>query len=186
MSGGAAASSRNREPIGSADAGAPVSNADIAPIFEEVAGLPKLRDEKPFRIRLSRERQTRRLLRAMEHRCFTVLAHPLGRLIGEREGIDVYLPAVIAAARRRGCCLELNAQAQRMDLADVYCREARELGVPIAVNSDAHRREDFANLRYGVGQARRGWLEKGDVLNTRPLAELRKVLDGLRRKGGGT
>ncbi|MBL6750255.1 MAG: DNA polymerase/3'-5' exonuclease PolX [Nevskia sp.] len=125
---------------------------------------------------LPRARQTRRLLRAMEHRRFAILAHPTGRLIGEREGIDVDMPAVIEAARARGCCLELNAQPQRMDLFDLHCRAASERGVPVCVSTDAHRTGDFDNLRYGVGQARRGWLEKKDVLNTRPLAELRHFL----------
>ncbi|WP_051748425.1 DNA polymerase/3'-5' exonuclease PolX [Nevskia soli] len=125
---------------------------------------------------LPRARQTRRILRAMEHRYFTILAHPLGRLIGEREMLDVDLPEVIAGARRRGCALELNAQPQRMDLFDIHCRAAKEQGVPICINSDAHRTGDFTNLRYGVGQARRGWLEKGDVLNTRTLPQLRQYL----------
>jgi DNA polymerase (family 10) len=125
---------------------------------------------------LPRARQTRRLLRAIEHRHFTLLAHPCARLIGEREALDVDMAAVIHAARERGCALELNAQPQRMDLPDIHCRQAREQGVPICINSDAHRSGDFDNLRYAVGQARRGWLEKGDVLNTRPLPELRRFL----------
>ncbi|MOA09615.1 DNA polymerase/3'-5' exonuclease PolX [compost metagenome] len=72
--------------------------------------------------------------------------------------------------------MELNAQPQRLDLDDLHCREAREAGVPIAISSDAHSALDFAGLRLGIGQARRGWLEAKDVLNTRPLAELRRWL----------
>jgi DNA polymerase (family 10) len=125
---------------------------------------------------LSQRQQTRRLLRAMEHRYFTLLAHPFCRLIGEREGLEVDMPAVIKAARQRGCCVELNAQSKRMDLFDIYCRQAKDEGVLVCIDSDAHHAADFANLRYGVGQARRGWLEKGDVLNTRTLGELRRYL----------
>ena len=83
---------------------------------------------------------------------------------------------IIAKAAERGCFLELNASPKRLDLIDIYCQMARELGVLIAINTDAHRTSDFDNLRFGVGQARRGWLEKKDVLNTRTLPELRKLL----------
>ena len=75
-----------------------------------------------------------------------------------------------------GCFLELNAQPKRLDLTDVHARMAREEGVLVAIDSDAHSVHDFANLDYGIGQARRGWLEAADVLNTRPLTELRGLL----------
>ena len=79
-------------------------------------------------------------------------------------------------ARSRGCFLELNAQPDRMDLSDVYCQAAKGAGVLISIGSDSHSTTDFDFLRFGVGQARRGWLEKVDVLNTRPLRELRALL----------
>ena len=112
----------------------------------------------------------------MDHRHFTILAHPLCRLINERDPLNLDLPVIIKAARQRGCCLELNAQPQRMDLFDLQCRYAKDEGVLIAINSDAHRTVDFAYLQYGVAQARRAWLEKTDVLNTRPLTELKAFL----------
>jgi DNA polymerase (family 10) len=125
---------------------------------------------------LSRERQTERILRAMDRPCLNILAHPSGRLIQEREPYDVDMVRIIRAAADRGCFLELNAHPERLDLIDSHCRMAREAGVLVAINSDAHGVEDFDNLRYGVGQARRGWLGKADVLNTRPLNELKKLL----------
>jgi DNA polymerase (family X) len=125
---------------------------------------------------LPRARQTERILRAMDHRHFTLLAHPSARLIGEREPCDIDMPKLIEHARRRGCYLELNAHPERLDLTDTWCRAAKEAGVLIAINSDAHSARDFANLRFGVGQARRGWLGVQDVLNARPLAALRKLL----------
>lgn len=125
---------------------------------------------------LSRAKQTQRLLRALEHKHFSILAHPGARLLGERPPIDCDFEAVIEAARQRGCALELNAQPQRLDLDDLHCRQAREAGVPIAISSDAHSANGFDLLRFGIGQARRGWLEAKDVLNTRPLAELRRLL----------
>lgn len=125
---------------------------------------------------LSRARQTERILRAMEHPRFTLLAHPTGRLIEKREPYDVDMLRIIRQAKNRGCFLELNAHPERLDLLDTYCQMAKEEGVLISINSDAHSTFDFANLRFGVGQARRGWLGKQDVLNTRPLAELRTLI----------
>ncbi|MGY3302930.1 DNA polymerase (family 10) [Pseudomonas sp. PvR086] len=125
---------------------------------------------------LTLRQQTQRLLRAMDHRYFTILAHPLCRLINERDPLNLDLPAIIKAAAQRGCCLELNAQPQRMDLFDLQCQYAKDEGVLISVNSDAHRTADFANLRYGVAQARRGWLEKHNVINTRSPAELKALV----------
>ena len=121
---------------------------------------------------LPRARQTERILRAMQHPHFTLLAHPTGRLIEQRAPYDVDMLRIIREARNRGCFLELNAHPERLDLLDTYCQMAKEEGVLVSINSDAHSSFDFANLRYGIGQARRGWLEKKDVLNTRPLAQL--------------
>jgi DNA polymerase (family 10) len=125
---------------------------------------------------LPRRKQTARILRALESRYFTLLAHPSGRLLGERDAMDVDWLRIVRAAKQRGCFLELNAQPDRLDLDDVQCRMAREEGVLVAVDSDAHSTFDFAHLKYGIGQARRGWLEAGDVLNTRGLKELRPLL----------
>jgi DNA polymerase (family 10) len=112
----------------------------------------------------------------MDNPYFTLLAHPTGRMIESRDPYDVDMLRIIRHARSRGCFLELNAHPERLDLLDTHCRMAKEEGVPVAINSDAHSREDFANLRFGVGQARRGWLEPADVLNTRPLPELWRLL----------
>jgi DNA polymerase (family 10) len=128
------------------------------------------------RFNLSREKQTERILRAIERPCFTILAHPTGRLIGEREPYDVDMPRLIAAARQRGCFLELNAHPDRLDLTEVHCRMAKDAGVLVSIATDAHRVTEFSSLRFGVGQARRGWLGPQDVLNTRPLDELRPLL----------
>ena len=125
---------------------------------------------------LSRARQTDRILRAMEHPCFTILAHPTGRLLEQREAYDADMPRIIRQARQCGCFLELNAHPERLDLLDIYCHMAKDEGVLVSINSDAHSLTDFDNLIYGIGQARRGWLEKADVLNTRSLAQLRKLL----------
>ena len=131
---------------------------------------------------LTRRKQTDRILRAMDHRCFTLLAHPGGRLIGSREPYDVDMLKIVREAKSRGCFLELNAQPDRLDLHDTHCQMARDEGVLVSINSDAHSTLDFDNLSYGIGQARRGWLEPGDVLNTRSLAAVKPLLGRTMRR----
>ena len=126
--------------------------------------------------RLSREKQTERIMRAMDHPHFTILAHPSGRLIDERDPYEVDMPRLIRHARKRGCVLEVNAHPVRLDLTDMDCQMAKDEGVLVSINSDAHSVLDFENIRYGVGQARRGWLEKSNVLNARSLQSLRPLL----------
>ena len=121
-------------------------------------------------------KQTERILRAMDHRFFTILAHPINRLINERPPIEVEMIQVIQKAKERGCFLELNSNPRRLDLYDTFCQIAKEERVLVSINSDAHSVKGFDQLRYGVGQARRGWLEKEDVVNTRPLEELKMLL----------
>jgi len=125
---------------------------------------------------LSRARQTARVLKALDNPLVSILAHPTGRLIGEREAYEIDMLAVMRKAKRRGVALELNAHPDRLDLNDVHCRMAKDEGVLVAIGSDAHGVDGFDVLRYGVGQARRGWLEKEDIRNARPLVELRRCL----------
>jgi len=121
-------------------------------------------------------RQLDRIRRAMDNRYFTLLAHPSGRLLGQRAPAEIDMVSLIRAARERGCYMELNAQPDRLDLFDIYCQAAKAEGVLVSINSDAHATNEFDFLRFGVGQARRGWLSKADVLNTRPLADLLRLL----------
>jgi DNA polymerase (family 10) len=125
---------------------------------------------------LPRRRQTERILRALDNRCVNLLAHPTGRLIGAREPYEVDMLRIVRKAKARRIYLELNSQPERLDLDDAMCQMARGEGVLVSINSDAHSTFDFANLRYGVGQARRGWLERDHVLNARSLPALRALL----------
>ena len=126
--------------------------------------------------RFSSDRQTERVLRAMDHPCFTMLAHPTGRLLLEREPYELDLSRVIEHAAQRGCFLELNSHPLRLDLTETSCRMAKSQGVRVCINTDAHGTTDLDHMVYGVGQARRGWLGKKDVLNTLPLKSLRAAL----------
>ena len=125
---------------------------------------------------LPRKAQTDRVVRALQNRHVSILAHPTGRLIGEREPYDIDMDVVIAAARKAGCYLEINAEPDRLDLDDLHAYAAKLAGVKLAVSTDAHSVEAFQCMRFGIDQARRAWLTANDVLNTRPLAELRKLL----------
>jgi DNA polymerase (family 10) len=125
---------------------------------------------------LSEQKQTARVLRAMEHRAFSILSHPMTRLIGERPAVALDLERICRAAKSRPCFLELDAQPQRLDLDDTQCRMAREHGVLVSIASDAHAGAQFENLEYGAIQARRGWLTADDVLNSRRLGEVRALL----------
>jgi len=129
-----------------------------------------------YNFKLSKEKQTERVIRAMDNPRVNIFGHPTGRLINERPPYEIDLEKVMRAAVERGCFLELNAHPDRLDLDDVHCQRAKEMGLKIALSTDAHSTDDLDLMRFGVGQARRGWLEPGDVINTRPLAELRKLL----------
>ncbi len=120
---------------------------------------------------LSREKQTERIIRAMDNPYFNILAHPSGRLINERESYEVDMEKVMKAAFERGCFLELNAHPDRLDLTDIDCKMAKQMGLRVVISTDAHSITDLDFMRFGVGQARRGWLEPEDVLNTRSLKE---------------
>ncbi|HMO49649.1 MAG TPA: DNA polymerase/3'-5' exonuclease PolX [Kiritimatiellia bacterium] len=129
---------------------------------------------------LSRDQQTERILRALDNPHVTFLAHPTGRLLLEREPYDLDMDRMLEHIRQRGCFVELNAHPLRLDLNEVYCRRAKELGIPVVINNDAHSIPDFSHHAHGICQARRGWLEKKDVLNSLPLAKLQKKLQATR------
>jgi len=125
---------------------------------------------------LSSDEQTARILRAMQNPCVSIIGHPTGRLIGEREPYAVDMDRITSAARDLNCCLEINAEPDRLDLNDLHAHMAKSKDVKIAISTDAHSVNAFAYMRYGVDQARRAWLTAADVINTRPLTELRKLL----------
>ena len=125
---------------------------------------------------LPRAKQTERILVALDNPAVAILAHPTGRLIEERDPYDVDMQKIIRKAKARNVALEVNAHPERLDLLDTHCQMAKQEGVLVSINSDAHSTYEFGMLGFGVGQARRGWLEKQDVLNTKSLKDLRRWL----------
>jgi DNA polymerase (family 10) len=124
----------------------------------------------------SRDRMTARLVRAVEHPLVNVLGHPTGRSIGRRPPVDADWDTVFRAAARSGTALEVNSFPDRLDLDDELIRRARAAGVKLAISTDAHAVTHFANIRFGVATAQRGWAGPADVINTWPLARLRRFL----------
>ncbi len=129
-----------------------------------------------YKFNLSREKQTERIIRAMGNRYFTILAHPTGRMIGERDPYELDMEKILNAAGENECFIELSAHPKRLDLVDYHCKQAKEMGVKVAISTDSHSTGGLENMKYGIGQARRGWLEKDDVLNTMSLDDLVKVV----------
>ncbi|MFA5352723.1 MAG: DNA polymerase/3'-5' exonuclease PolX [Thermodesulfovibrionales bacterium] len=126
--------------------------------------------------RQSREQLTMRMVSAMRNPLVSIIAHPTGRLIGEREAYELDMDEVLKVASETGTALEINAYPLRLDLSDSHVKRAKAMGVPIVINTDTHVTNQFDAMSYGVSIARRGWLEKGDVLNTLPVDELLKRL----------
>lgn len=119
---------------------------------------------------------TARLLRAIENPYVDIIAHPTGRRLLSREAYTYDMEAVMDAAAKAGVCLEINSLIERLDLNDAHARLAKQRGVMLVIDSDAHSRQALAGTRWGVATARRAWLEAGDVLNTRPVEQFRQAL----------
>jgi len=129
------------------------------------------------------EQMTRRIIGAIENPNVDVLAHPTGRLLPDREPVAVDMEAIFQAAARTNTRLEINGMPSRLDLKDIHNYRARELGVKLVINTDAHSTEHLEFMRFGVGVARRGWCQAQDILNTKPLNEVITYLKGLSRGG---
>src|SRR6056297_487992 len=136
------------------------------------------------KLEMAEDRQTERMIRAMDNPLVSIIGHPTGRRIGERKSCALDMERLLQAAKDRGCVLELNANPVRLDLKDVHCRMAVKKGVGIAISTDAHSTGGLDNMRFGVDQARRGWLSADDIVNTRSWGNLSKMLRRGRGKGG--
>ena len=129
-----------------------------------------------YKFNLSKREQTRRVIRAMKNRYFKIFAHPTGRIIGHRNAYELDISEIFKAAKDEGVYLEINAQPERLDINDIYAKAAKDEGIGLCINTDAHDTMSLDFMQYGVNQARRGWIEKSDLLNTLPLTKLKKAL----------
>jgi DNA polymerase (family 10) len=130
---------------------------------------------------LEREAMTDRILAAIDNPYTQILGHPTGRLLLRRDEYPYDMERVLNAAKKHGVAVECNAAPERLDLKDIYLRMAKDRGVGVIISTDAHTTHALSTMRFGVNMARRGWLEKKDVLNTFPL---QKLLAALRGKPG--
>jgi len=133
--------------------------------------------------KMDADAMTSRIIKAMQNPYVDALAHPTGRIIGKRDPYEVDVARLLAAAAELGVAMEINSYPDRLDLRDVHARRAKELGVKVVINTDAHDCDHLRLITYGVATARRGWLEPDDVLNTLPLKELRTRLRRNNRRG---
>ncbi len=115
------------------------------------------------------ETMTRRIMRAMEHPAVTIIGHLSARLLGRRKPVEFDLEALLRTARETGTAMEINASPQRLDLKDTHACRARELEVPLVINTDSHHHAGLGQRRFGVAVARRAWCEPRHILNTMPL-----------------
>jgi len=129
-----------------------------------------------YKFDLPHEKQMERIMRAMENPYFDIFGHPTARRLNDREPIDIDMEKVIDKAIEENCYIELNASPERLDINDIYCKRAKEKGLKIVISTDAHGPNQLQNMKYGINQARRGWLSPKDVLNTRSLNDFLKHL----------
>ncbi|HPP76313.1 MAG TPA: PHP domain-containing protein, partial [Armatimonadota bacterium] len=119
-----------------------------------------------------REQITQRMIKAMQNPHVDIIGHPSGRLIGRRDPADFDREVVFSTAVETGTAMEIDSQPDRLDLKDTDARRAVDMGVMVAINSDAHTTDQLDLIRFGIATARRGWVEKDDVLNALPLEDL--------------
>ncbi|UCE00774.1 MAG: DNA polymerase/3'-5' exonuclease PolX [Chloroflexota bacterium] len=131
-------------------------------------------------LRQPREQVTQRMINAIQNPNVDVIGHPTGRLIPDREGADLDMEAVFAAATQSGVAMEISAHPERLDLNDIHARQAIEMGIPLSINTDAHSPGELDLMHFGVATARRGWVEARQVINT---WEPEKLLSWLRNRG---
>ena len=143
---------------------------------EMLAGLDLVLVSLHSRLDIPGEQQTERVLRALEHPEVSIFCHPTARLINRRRPVEMDMDAVLRRAAELGVAVELNSNPHRLDLKDSHLRLAKELGCKVVISTDSHRIRELDLMRYGIEQARRAWLEPGDVLNTLPYQKLVKAL----------
>jgi DNA polymerase (family 10) len=125
-------------------------------------------------MKMEKERMTERIIKAIKNPNVDIISHPTGRILKRRDEYQIDFDRILKAAKEFGVILEINSSPERMDLDDKNIRRARDFGVRMIINTDSHRRDQLKLIEFGVAQARRGWAEKIDIINTQPLDKLLK------------
>jgi len=124
--------------------------------------------------KMEREKMTERIIRAMRNPNVDIISHPTGRILKRRDEYQIDFDKILRAARKYNVILEINSFPERLDLKDAYIRRTKEAGVKMVINTDSHHKDQLRLIEYGIAQARRGWAEKKDIINTQPLEKLLK------------
>jgi len=123
-------------------------------------------------MKIEKQKMTQRIIKAMQNPNVDIISHPTGRLIGRRDEYQIDFDKILEVAKKTGTILEINSSPDRLDLRDLYIRRAKNTGVKMIINTDAHQKEQMNLMEYGIAQARRGWAEKEDIINTLPVEKL--------------
>ncbi len=127
-------------------------------------------------MKMTKEKMTERIIKAMENPNVDIISHPTGRILKQRDEYEIDFAKILKVAKETGTILEINANPYRLDLNDENIKKAKEIGVKMVINADAHQKEQMSFMEYGVFQARRGWAEKEDIINCWPVEKMLKML----------
>ena len=130
-----------------------------------------------FKFNLPKQEQTKRLIKAIKNPYIKIVAHPMGRLIGKRKGIELDFKEIFNVAKSEGVNLEINSQPSRLDLNDILIKEALEFNIKFAISSDAHSVSELNFIKYGLFQARRGWVQSKDIVNSLSLSDFKSLIE---------
>ena len=150
-----------------ADGSIDISDEALAKLDYVIAGVHS-------QLKMDKDEMTKRIIKAMENSNVDIISHPTGRILQRREEYEIDFDKILKVAKETGTVLEINASPYRLDLKDANIRKAKQMGVKMVINTDSHQEEQMDFMEYGVSQARRGWAEKGDIINTQPLEKLLK------------
>jgi DNA polymerase (family 10) len=142
-----------------------IDNKSLAKQDYVIAGIHSL-------FKMPRDKMTQRIINAMKNPNVDIISHPTGRILKKRDEYKIDFDKILKVAKSTGTILEINAWPDRLDLNDINIKKAKEAGVKMIINTDAHHKEQMSFMEYGISQARRGWAEKEDIINTRPLGKL--------------
>src|SRR3989344_9331533 len=152
-----------------ADGSIDIKDESLAKLDYVIAGVHS-------QMKMTKEKMTERIIKAMKNPHVDIISHPTGRILKQRDEYEIDFDKILTVAKETGAILEINANPYRLDLNDKNIRKAKEMGVKMIINSDAHQPEQMRFVEYGVSQARRGWTEKKDIINCQPLEKMLKII----------